>query len=910
MKRVRALLTRVAALFATRRLDAELDDEIRAHLDLLAAEHQRRGLSAADARAAALRDFGGIAHLKDTYRDQRGLAFVETLLQDLRYALRMTRRAPGFSVVVILVLALGIGANSAMFTFVNALLFHPLPGRGGEVLGLYSHDPAQPNSYRRFSYPNFADIRDHNDVFDQVIAYTPTMIGRPAGDVMQRMFAEVVSANYFGAMHVPLAVGRAFTAEEDRPGANVPVAIANYASWQKSGFDPAFVGSTIRINARDFTIVGVAPNGFTGTTAIIGRELWVPLGVFESVVNDAFKNNGRSLADRSNAGLSVAGWLKPGMTIDRANARLARLSADLEREYPAENRGQVLTVHPLSRVNISSSPTTDTGPAVLSAVAMPLSAAVLLIACLNIANMLLARSTARKKEIAIRLALGGGRGRIVRQLLTESLLLAAAGAGCGLVIGSWTIRIVFASLVPILPLPVQIDARPDLRIVLAASAFAALSALAFGLAPALKMTRPDLVDDLKDLGETRAPRRRLGTRAWLVVVQIAVSLMLITAGGLFARGALRANVANPGYGYDGLLIASIDPGLAGYTVDQGRARVQAALDRIRRLPGVVAAAEASQVPFGDVHLSTGIARPGHTPLGGREPTYTAVSADYFKTVDLQVLRGREFTQAEEKAAADRHVAIIDEPLARRLFPGEDPLGQQVYTPGRPGAPRAAGSDPMTIVGIVPGIRDDLTERDPVAHLYVPAGEAFRPLVGAPINIQVRAAGREAELVPAVRREIQAVDNRLPIVELRTMREFHERGLVLWVIRTAGRTLTGLGVLALLLAAIGVYGVKSFVVAQRTREIGIRLALGASPRDIVWMLLRDGARMTLVGLAIGFPLAVALGRLLSVAIFEVSPYDPVVLTLAPLVLVGAAALAAYLPARRGMRVSPLEALRVE
>jgi putative ABC transport system permease protein len=904
MKRVRALFARVAALFATRRLDAELDDEIRAHLDLLADEHQTRGLSPAEARAAALRDFGGVAHLKDTYREQRGLAFVETLLQDLRYALRMARRTPGFTGVVILVLALGIGANSAMFTFVNALLFRPLSGRASELLGLYSHDPSKPNSYRSFSYPNFADIRDRNDVFDEVVAYTFTITGRPAGDVMRRSFVEIVSSNFFSAIGVSMAAGRAFTPDEERPGADVPVAVADYAAWAQTGFDPSFVGRTVRINVRDFTIVGVAPKGFAGTTALMAPELWLPFGVYDSVITDQFKNNGGGLADRSNSAFSVAGRLKPGVTIDGANARLAVLSADLERAYP-ENRGRLLTVHPLSRVNISSAPQTDTGPAALSAVAMPLSGAVLLIACLNIANMLLARGTARRKEIAIRVALGGGRGRIVRQLLTESLMLALAGAAGGLLLGWWIIGRLVASLVPVMPVPVMIHARPDLNITLATAAFAVLAALGFGLAPALKITRPDLVDDLKDLGAARSSGRRFGTRAWLVVAQIAVSLMLMTAGGLFVRGALRANVANPGYGYDGLLLASIDPGLAGFDGVQAGARVRDAIDRIRSLPGVIAAGANSQVPFGDFHESTWVARLGQKPIGGREPTYTTVTKDYFKAVGLPVLRGRDFTN-EEMLDVTRRVAIIDEPLARRLFPGEEPLGQQLWIPPRSDAARTADNDPMTIVGIVPGIRDDLTERQPIAHLYVPAAKPYR----GPMHIHVRTSSGEAEMLAAIRRELRAVDSRLPVTELRTMREFHDRGLMLWVIRAAGRTLMSLGALALLLAGIGVYGVKSYVVSQRTREIGIRLALGASPREIVWMLLRDGARMTLVGLAIGFPLAVALGRFLSVAIFEVSPYDPVVLTLAPLVLVGAAALAAYLPARRGMRVSPLEALRVE
>ena len=907
MTTVRSALARVRGVFASRRRDEELDEELRGHLDLLADEHQRRGLSRADAEQAALRDFGGVARTKESYREQRGLPFLDTLLQDLRYAIRMWRHAPGFSAVVVAVLALGIGANSAMFTLVNALLFRPLSGRAAEMLGLYSHDPTQPNSYRMFSYPNYADIRDRNDVLDDLVAFTFAMTGKPEGDVMRRTLVEIVSANFFTAIGVNLAAGRTFTADEDKPGANIPVAVASYASWQDSGFDPTFLGRRIRLNAQDFTIVGVAPKGFTGTTALIAPELWLPLGVFDSVVNDVFKNNGRGLGDRSNTSLMVAGHVKPGIAIEQANARLAALSADLARAYPAENARQVLTVHTMSRVNLSSTPSSDTGPAILSAVVMPLSGGVLLIACLNIANMLLARGTARKKEIAIRLALGSGRARIVRQLLTESLLLALVGAGAGLVIGSWTTRLLLASVVPILPIPVQLRTVPDLNIVLATTAFAVLSALAFGLAPALKISRPDLVDDLKDLGSARPAARRFGTRAWLVVCQIAVSLMLMTAGGLFARGALRAAAANPGYGYDGLLLATVDPSLAGYDETQGRARLQSALERLRRLPGVAAAAANSQVPFGDYHEGRVVVRPGQSNELRRTPTYTSITADYFKTVALPILRGRDFTRAEEQSTVPVHVAIIDEPLAQKLFPNEDPLGQQLTIPTRDGHRPSAENEPMTIVGVVPGIRDNLTEREPAAHLYVPWVAYSR----SAMHLHVRATSvADGRMLTAIRRELRAVDDRLPVVELRTMQDFHDRGLLLWVIRAAARTLSGLGGLALLLAAIGVYGVKSYVVSQRTREIGIRLALGASPRDIAWMLLRDGARMTLVGIAIGFPLALALGQLLSGAIFEVGALDPLVLTLAPLVLVASAALATYLPARRGMRVSPLDALRTE
>ncbi len=906
MKRLRQLLARLRAPFASARLDADLDDELRTHLEMLADEHERRGLSREDARLAARREFGGVARTIEAYREQRGLPFFDTLRQDVVYAVRLWRRAPGFAAVVVLVLALGIGANSAMFTLVNALLFRPLSGRAGDLVGLYSHDPSKPNSYRIFSYPNYQDIRDRSDVFESLIAQANAQVGTPDGDITKRAFVSVVSGNFFSAIGVRLAAGRTFTPDEEQPGAKIPVAVASYDTWKKSGLDPTFIGRTVRLNSTDFTIVGVAPEGFTGTTAILAREYWLPIGTFGLIVTEALRKD--EIANRANRSFFVAGMLKPGVSIEQANTRLAALSADLAHEFPAENSGHLLTVHRMSRVNISSTPSSDAGPAVLSAVVMPLSGAVLLIACLNIANMLLARATARKKEIAVRLAIGGGRLRIIRQLMTESLLLAGVGAGGGLVVGWWTASLFTRSLTAIMPVPMQFDPRPDLRSVVVTGAFACLSAVGFGLAPALRISRPDVVDDLKDLGASRDSSRHFGTRAWLVVAQVAVSLVLMTGGGLFARAALKAEVADPGYRYDGLLLASVDPGLAQYDASESYARLQAALERLRVVPGVAAVGVNSQVPFGDYHQSISVERIGHRDSGRREPTYTLVTSDYFSAIGLPVLRGRSFSRAEEAAPGPPRIAIIDEPLARRLFDGDDPVGQQLVIPARADDRSSPGGmTQVTIVGLVPGIRDELTEREPASHLYLPW---TRPAMG-PMHFHVRAANHAnaAALLPLIRSELRAVDPRLPLIDLKTMQEFHDRGLVLWVIRAAGRALMGLGGLALLLAAIGVYGVKSYVVSQRTREIGIRIALGAQPREIGLMLFRDGARTTLIGVAIGFPFALLLGQLLSVAIFEVSAFDPLC-SPSRRWCWRRRGLATYIPARRGMRVSPLDALRAE
>jgi len=914
---LRVLVSRVAALFNRWRLEGDFDEEVRAHLDLLEEEHRRHGLSPEDARHAARRDFGGVGQVKETWRDQRGWPFLDTLAQDLRYALRMMRRAPGFTAVVIAVLAIGIGANSAMFTLVNALLFRPLQGRADDLVGVYSHDPTKPDSYRSISYPEYIDIRDRGDLFDGLMAHMPAVVGMPADDVTRRAFIDLVSSNFFTTAGVSLAAGRTFTAAEERPGADLPVTVVGYRRWKDAGLDPAFIGSTLRVNARDFTIVGVAPEGFTGTTALFAPELWLPLGMFDSVVSGMFRTDAGGLAERSSHSLILAGRLKPGVDLEAANARLEVLSKQLEAAYPVENRDQVLTVSPLSRVGISTSPVDDTGPSVLGAFLMPMSGAVLLIACLNIANMFLARGTARKKEIAIRLALGGGRRRIVRQLLTEGFTLSLAGAAGGLLVGYWTTRLLTASLVSVLPMAIsiEVDPRPDANVLMATMAFAALATLIFGLAPALRISKPDVVADLKEQGgDTRARGRRLGMRAWLVIGQIAVSLMLMTAGGLFARGAMQAGRADPGFRYDGLLLVGVDPSLAGYDETRGRESLRATLDRLRGLAGVEVVGISSQVPFGDFYEGRQVERPaGSSPSDGpRSAAYTIIGSDYFGALGLPILRGRDFTRAEEASASGPPVAIIDEPLARGLFPNGDPVGEMIrFAPRDGGGERPqADTEPMRIVGVVPGLRDKLFDRGPAPHVYVPAGTNYRASMNLHVRVARTGATAEASMLGAIRREIQASDSRIPIVDLTTMRDFHDRGIVLWAIRAAGRLLTSFGALALLLAAVGVYGVKSYLVSRRTREIGIRMALGATRRDVLWLVLRQGAMLTAVGLAIGFPLAVLLGQALGRLLFDVSPLDPVVFTLAPAILAFAAALASYLPARRATRITPLDALRSE
>lgn len=824
------------------------------------------------------------------------------LLQDLRFGARTLSRAPGFTIVAVLVLALGIGANSAMFTLVNALLFRPLAGQVDEMVGLYSHDRTKGDSYRAFSYANYAEIRDRNDVFAGLMAHTYSMVGVPAGDTTRQTFVEVVSSNYFDTLGVRLSAGRSFSAEEERPGAAIPVVIVSHHR-------ASLLGQTIEINSMPFIVVGVAPRGFTGTMALVAGEMWLPLGMFDIVVSDMFKTRGSTLGDRANSTLVVAGRLKPGVRMDAAAARLDVLSRQME-AYAADNKDQLLTVSPLARLSTSTEPETDAAVGIGAGLLMGLASVVMLIACLNIANMLLARGAARRREIAIRLAVGGSRRRIVGQLLTEGLLLSLAGAAAGLVLAYWAIAALVSSLVGVLPLTIEFDPKPDLVVMIATTVFAVLATLIFGIGPSFKMSRADLVTDLKDHAANRPSAllgRRFTARNVLVVGQIALSLMLLSTGGLFARSALKAAGADPGFSYDRALLAGIDPALAQFSEARGRELRRTALERLRRIPGVDAVGIASSVPFGAFHEGQPVERVG--AAAGTEPisgTYRIIGADYFRALNLPMMRGREFTAIEEDSNEAPRVAIIDGALARRLFGADDPLGEMIRFAERPGAMKQNHTAPMEVIGIAAPIRDDLFDRVARPSIYVPSGRNYRSTTHMHIRVASQAA--QPSILDAIRTELRAVDARLPIVQVTPMQSLHDRSVSLWAVRAGGRMFLLFGVLALLLAAVGLYGVTSYVVSQRTREIGVRMALGARPGEVLGMVLRQGAALSAVGIALGLPLAALLGRALSSMLLDVKPLDPVVFTLAPAVLALAAFCATLIPSRRATRVNPLTALR--
>lgn len=836
------------------------------------------------------------------------------LSHDLRLSVRLIAKHPGFSGVAVLVLALGIGVNTAIFSLVNALLFKPLHGvEPGRLVGVYSRNAKTPDSYRAFSYAEYRLLRDDGSVFESLLAQNFALIGLGEGDTTRKVFAGVVSSSFFETLGVPLLRGRAFTPGEEAPGAETPVAIVSYGLWRKKG-DPDLVGKTLRLNGRSVTVVGVAPEGFSGTMAIASPELWLPLGMYDATLNDFQRKGGAAkLADPTHRNLIVNGVLRAGMDAGAAAAPLHLVSQRLAQAFPADSGDQVLSIAPLGRLGISTQPLPQDAPAAAGGLLTLMASLVLLIACLNLANMMLARGESRRKEVAVRLALGARRAHVVAQFLIEGLTLALLGGAAGVALSTVAVRVLVASLEPLAPLAIVFQVAPDVRVIGATLVFCVLATIFFGLGPAWSLARADALPALKEQAGEQRPGRRawLAPRNVLVVGQVALSLALLTTGGLFVRGALAAAGADPGFRLERGLLIEADPALSGAEEARGRLEYRDALERLRRLPGVEAASLASTVSFGPISTGRHVEAPAAAATSGGSVSaqYVVVGSDYFRALGLPILRGRDFSGAEEQSASGARPAIIDEPLARRLFDEADPVGQPIRFAAAAGDGEPA-SEPMEVVGVVPGLRHQLFDPAPVPHVYVPFGGSYQ----SGMNLHVRAASadpaEEGRLLETVRRELRAAAPDLPILSATTLRRYRDDSLPLWLVRTAARLFTLFGLVALLLAVVGIYGVKSYFVARRTREIGIRMALGATHRDVVRLVLREGSRLTAAGVAVGLALAYGAGRLVSSLLYQVSPTDPLIFGVAPLLLAASALLAAYVPARRATRVAPVTALRTE
>jgi len=847
------------------------------------------------------------------------------MLQDFRFAFRQLGKARAFTAAAVIVLALGIGVNTAIFSLVNALLFQPPHySKPDEVVQVFSQDKKNPKIFRGFSYPTYLDLRAQNSVFTGLMAHNLAMVGLGEKGSTRRAFTDVVSSNYFSVMGVSPLQGRAFTAEEETPGRSAAVAVVSYNYWKKNGLNPAMLGSTIAIDGRQFTVVGILPQGFTGTTQIFAPEIWLPLGVYDQVANDFETQNKEKLNDRAGRQFMVVGRLKPGVTATAAGPALKTLAANLERTYLVEQKDQTFMLEQLSRFSLSTSPTSGNKVKRLAPLLFGMAGVVLLVACLNLANMLLARGTARRKEIAIRLALGASRGRIVRQLLCEGFVLALTGGVFGMVLGLWSSDLLVASLGKALPIDMVWSTGLSVPVLAATFAFCLFGTLAFALGPALKLSKAAVIGDLKEhAGEDTVVRRwKFLPRNPLVVAQIAFSLALLTAAALFIRGANKAAAVETGLQTKSNYLLEVDASLASYDQARSQNLYRALEERLAALPGVESASISSTVPFGLISLDKKVQRGGAHPAPDARPAtaaegrvftanWNSVGADYFKTVGLPLLRGRAFNATEAMHQTTPTVAIVDEVLAKKLWPDGNALGQQIQFAEKDALKTKDGTKAqIEIVGVVPYARRSLFDQDPDGTLYLPFAEGFQSNVFFHLKFAPNAGRDAAATTDLIRRTVDEIDAAVPILSLKTFAQHLESNFELWIVRAGAALFSVFGGLALALATVGVYGVKAYAVARRTREIGIRMALGAQRGVVLRMFMREGAVMLAGGVLLGLLLAAGTGKLLSGLLYEVGALDPVAFTLAPAMLAATALLATWLPARRATRISPMAALRTE
>jgi len=851
--------------------------------------------------------FGNTLRLREDARDAWGWRWLDDLVHDTRFAWRTLRHSPGFALTAIVTLALGIGVNIGMFSFVNGLLLRPLYAGADEVVEVDSDSTAPSGGSRDFSYPNYRDLQGGTtDIFASLAASSTGFVGLDAGDGPRRAYASAVTGNYFQVFGAPPAHGRPFTTEEERPGAGIRVAIISYPLWEQLGAGPDTLGRLVRINGEQFTVVGVARQGFAGTS-IPGPEVWLPLGAYEtfSMENGA----GRPFDSREAHELDVVGRLRPGMPDETAEAALATVGRRLEQAFPSVNAGYSLDLsRPSTRLMFMPGAGRGTF-AGLTLLLMLMPVVVLLVACLNLADLLLARGHVRRQELAVRSSLGGGRSRLIRQLLTEGLLLALSGGAVGLWLSTWATKTLLASLRPLLPVAVSLpDVSLDWRVLLGTMAFSLVATLVFGAWPALALTGRAAAADLKPQtgDEGRRPGGiRIGNV--LVIGQIALSLLLLASGGLFMMSAIRAATADPGFRLDGGVIVEVDPGLAGYDEARGRQAHLALVDRLRTVPGVEAVTIGSGFPFTGFGDSRDVA-PAGIPDARSKPVgavFTSVGRDYARVLGLPMLGGRDFSDAELAPGSGERVAIIDDALAEGLWPGEDALGRLIQFLDAEGSDAA---QPIRVVGLVPAIKHSLGNSRPYPHVYVPLGQHYE----SAMTLQLRVAGGEGEraMVGTIARVVRDVDERLPVLSVATWRDHLDAGLEVLIARAGAGVFSAFGGIALLLVVLGVYGVKSYVVSRRTREFGIRIALGAHPRALLWQVLREGGRITAIGIGIGLVLALGAGQFLQGILYGVNGIEPVVLVTALLILLAASLLASYIPALRATRVDPTVALRSE
>jgi predicted permease len=903
MARLKRFFRRLSNVVRPGRLEPDLARELASHLRLLEDEYRRRGMAPEDARLAARHAFGGVEQTKDLHRDARSFVWMDDARRDLLYAARLLRRNPVFALTAALSLAIGIGATVTIFTVGNGLLFNAAPGvaQPDRLVDIVRSQKALFGVFPG-SYPEYLDVRQRATTLDGVYVYQlelepMSLGGAGVSSGAERVFGNFVTANYFAVLGVPPSVGRLFSEQDsEQPGASA-FAVLSHRFWtRRFNADPAILGQTVLLNGHPLTVVGVAREGFRGTS-VVAPDLWLPATMIETV-----RPGKVSLMSRRSPWLMMGARLKPGVLVRQASAEMDTLGRALEREHPDENRDVELRL-------AGASPIPANLRVVIAgflALLLGLVSLVLVIACANLAGILLARATARRREIAVRLAIGAGRMRLVRQLLTETLLVFVLGGSAGLLLARAMTSLLLLAL-PAFPVPVAISLPLDGRVIVFATGLSLIAALLSGLAPALHASKADVVSALKD--ESQGPSDRLRLRSAFVVAQVAFSILLVVAGGLLVRALDRAGSIDRGFDPRGVEVASLDLALAGYTDATGPVFVRDLVARVRELPGVQSAtAVAGALPTGG--RTRRELRPGR---GGPPPhaphsfdvDWNVVEPEYFATLRIPLVAGRDFSAADR--AGTQPVAIVSATAARRFWPGKasqeavgQPLPREAGGPwGTPNAMRT-----LLVIGVARDVKSPGRD-DARSLVYAP----FQQQYESNVTILARAS-RGQRIAAEIRALVASMNPNLPIIVSQTLEDQIMSGPVVTQLRVAATVSSSVGIVGLLLATIGIYGVTSYAVMRRTREIGIRIALGAQRADVVGMILRQGMSLVAIGAAIGLTLAAAASRLLTRLLFGIPPIDPLTFAGAAVLFAAIGLAACYVPARRAIHINAMEALRYE
>jgi putative ABC transport system permease protein len=899
------LLYRLRALFRRESMEAELDEELRVHVERQVQRYMRSGLPREEAARRVRLEFGALDEVKEECREARGVNPIATTLQDIRYGLRMLRKNPGFTAVAVITLALGIGANTAIFSLANAFMFRPLPVKDADRLAVVAVKFHADDDPGQLSYLDYQDYRQQSDVFTDMTFYDLNLAGLGYRGHADRIIMAYVPSNFFTMLGLRPALGRLIAPGEGDEPKTGPVVVLGHSYWvRRFGGDPGVIGRSVTLDGQMVTVIGVVPEEFLGPYGIIELDAYAPIGMYGIT-----SGNSSFFSDRRDTELRVLATLKPGLTAKQAEAAVNVIARRLAKAFPEADQGESARVIPerLARPE----PSVERYIPLVTAVFLTMVGLVLLVACFNVANLLLARAAAREKEMTVRAALGAGRARLVRQMLTESILLALAGAAGGALIGNWVIR-GLERLRPTGDFPLRLAFAFDWRVFSYVAAIALLAGIAAGLAPALRLSRANLNDTLREggrglIGHARRHRLRNG----LVITQVAGSLIVLVAAGLFTRSLTNAESVELGYDPHNVLNLSLDPKLQSYDQPRAEAFFRELLSRAKAVPGVESASLAFSIPLGYYGDGTSVYAEGQaTPPDKRTPSagYNCVSSDYFSTLRMKIFKGRAFTEAD--TSTSQPVAIVNETMAERLWPHQEALGRRFSYEGAQGpfkSENAGVSRPwVTVVGVVRDAKVQSLLDAPGNFFYVPQAQNYK----STHVLQLRTSVPPQSLIVPVEALVRELDPGLPVYDVMTMEQAVAGANGYFIFKVGAGFAGSLGALGLLLAMVGVYGVVSYAASQRRHEIGIRMALGAQPQTVLGLVVRQALMLVGAGVGIGVLLALAVSRLLVTLLVGVPFYDVFTFTCISALMLAVALVACYIPARRAAKVDPMVVLRHE